>query len=555
MTPPAVSVQHLSYCFAGRQIPSLDHQSFDLPRGSWTLVAGQTGSGKSTLLRALCGLIPHHTAGTMSGTVKLFGRSTHDTTPAKLAGDVGLVLQSPDDQICASTVEAEMAFGLENLAVEPGEIGRRIKNGLQRVGLQALRGSRTHQLSGGQKQKLMLGAILAMQPRLLLLDEPLSQLDPISAGELLEQLRELRQAGLTLVMVEHRFDELLSRADSVLTLRDGKLLAVTSTKDEPAVSRAFAEAGLRLPEVARLSLAMEGKFRLTSANLVLRPSTKTANMPNRPTPHEPKSENDEVTVLHVQELAFRYSCRQPFVWQRISFQLKAGERMALVGANGSGKSTLLAVLAGLLPPSKGTLLGTCMASTDRRGLLLQQPDLMLFCRTVRQELAFGPRQLGLSSATIQQRIGSIARWLSLGVHLDLPPHALSQGERLRVALAATLTLAPQLLLLDEPTTGQDQCHVDAIMQGVCQGSHDVALPLPACVLFSTHDLRTVCTYAQRVLVLAEGSLAADCTPAELVADEALLASAGLRRTGLLELRHRLALEGWSVEALAAELNA
>ena len=219
MSAPAVKVSELAYTFAGRETPSLAGISLTLEPGSWTLIAGRTGSGKSTLLRAMAGLIPHHAAGTLQGRVELCGLDTRRATTAELARTVGIVFQSPDDQICSTTVAAEVAFGLENLAVAATEIGPRIAAALERRGLARFAEARTAQLSGGQKQRLLLASILAMEPKILLLDEPLSQLDRATAAELLATLDELRAQGLTIITAEHRLDEIIDHAELQAALK------------------------------------------------------------------------------------------------------------------------------------------------------------------------------------------------------------------------------------------------------------------------------------------------------------------------------------------------
>jgi energy-coupling factor transporter ATP-binding protein EcfA2 len=545
----AALVEGLSFTFVGRDQPSLVDVSCRLPQASWTIVTGRTGSGKSTFLRALAGLIPHHSSGTMQGRVRLFGHDTATARPAQLARQVGLVLQSPDEQLCATTVEAEAAFGLENLATPVEEIGPRIEDCLKRMGLEGLERRATRQLSGGQKQRLLLASILAMRPRLLLLDEPLSQLDPAAAAELLCQLDGLRATGLAIVLAEHRLDEVLSLADRVLVFDGGRLAGDFNPQDHGALAEGLARHGLEAPELSRLAqrlgLPPGGTLEELAGRFAPYASTNgppaAPSLVSRPSP-----------LLTVRDVAFRYPGTPASIWQGVSFSLAPGERVALVGANGSGKSTLLSVLAGLLPADTGALEWARQEDPARpaTGLLFQNPDLMLFCRTVREELAFGmPRQL--SAEERQARALRLAEELSLVELLEEPPLALSQGQRLRVAVAAVLALEPRLLLLDEPTTAQDRRQLSAMMELLsrdAQGRRGIAG-----LLFSTHDLGMVAAHADRVLVLGDQKLLADVTPGELLDDDALIRSAGLRRPPLYELRKRLGLVPTTFEGIAAEL--
>lgn len=553
MSVPAVAVDRLAFTYAGRDEATLRDVSFTLAAGTWTLVTGRTGSGKSTLLRALAGLIPHHTSGTMQGHVELLGSDTRRATTAALAQTVGLVLQAPDEQICTTTVTAEVAFGLENLAVPSPEIGPRLAEALAGVGLAEQAERATHELSGGQKQRLVLASILAMRPRVLLLDEPLSQLDPRAAAELLVTLDRLREAGLTIVLVEHRLDELLPLVDRLLVFNEGRLAADVTTVDTQALAAAFEPCALQLPEISALAarLNLPPVYRAEQLIESLTPGAGATNRTAADSRIDRSNRRRDPTgpspLLHAVEVAYRFASEQDALFAEVDFTLHAGQRVALLGPNGSGKSTLLALLARLLQPSAGRIQRDALLTV---GLVLQHPDLMLFCPTVREELAFGPRQLGLSNDEIAERVERVAQRLSLTRLLDDPPMALSQGQRLRAAVAATLTLHPRLLLLDEPTTGQDARQIDAVLQTLSAMTTSGSI---AGLLFSTHDLRAAARYADRVLVLAEGRLAADCTPDELLADDALLRHARLRRPPLLEVRHALGLRGLSVDELAEEI--
>ncbi len=561
----AVEVAGLGFTYAGRNTPALDGVTFRLEPATWTVLVGGTGSGKSTMLRALAGLIPHHSQGAMLGRVRLFGLDTRTTAPSELAGTVGLVLQSPDDQLTSTHVAAEVAFGLENLGLAPAEIDERIARALAEVGLSNVAESPTAQLSGGQKQRLLLASLVAMRPRLLLLDEPLSQLDPVAADDLLATLERLRAVGLTIVAVEHRLDEMLARADQVLVLRDGRLLGQAATGD-PALVELFDGAGLRLPDVPRLLVALGERpvARVEEANTLIAerqsPHGNRIELPASAPNSAPSSTNsrlghDATIMLTVKGVGYSYHRHAPPVLRNLCFDLRAGQRVALVGPNGAGKSTLLALLAGLMRPSSGKIEAASTtqlhlarpspSELPRVALVLQNPDLMLFCNTVADELAFALIERGLIKSAIDATVARLAEQIGLQDVVDAAPLALSQGERLRVAVAATLALDADVLLLDEPTMGQDPDQIDRLF---------ALLPQRPAVLFSTHDLRAVAQHADRVLVLADGTLVADYTPAELLSDDELLTRARMRRPPLAELRHRQGLAAVTVEGMCRELQ-
>jgi energy-coupling factor transport system ATP-binding protein len=595
MNVPAVEVKDLSYTYAGRREPTLKNVCFTIGRGTSTLLVGRSGSGKSTLLRAMAGPIPNHSAGMMGGSVRLCGVDTRGALPAELAMRAGLVLQSPDDQIVSSKVAAEVAFGLENLCMPPREIHSRVGEALERAGLGGLEDAHCGHLSGGQKQRLVLAAVLAMRPRVLLLDEPLSQLDPCGARELLDQLRTLVREGLAIVVAEHRLGDTLPLAERVLVLSEGRLTADLSVHDEAQLAAALSSAGLELPDLAEFASAL-GYGPVMSVDRLVAHLGKDAicvttrrhevKIEERPLPtFQPGSGGGDIfpsesagsnltcdgpALLRVDNLEFRYRRDERATLSSVSMTIGDGERVALVGPNGCGKSTLLAVVAGLLKPSRGTV--SLFPSVDGAAvsLVLQNPDLSLFCETVRDELSFGPRQSRLDEETIARRVDAAAQLLDLEPLLAQPPQALSQGQRLRVAVAATLALNPRLLLLDEPTTGQDPRHVAGVLDAVTgvreQGTgkreqgrenrecHASLFPLPCSLLFTTHDLRCVAHYADRVLVLIAGRLVADCSPVKLLDDEQLLSQARLRLPPLFEARRRLGLRGITIGELKEELR-
>ncbi|HEY2839015.1 MAG TPA: ABC transporter ATP-binding protein, partial [Pirellulales bacterium] len=391
----------------------------------------------------------------------------------------------------------EVAFGLENLCLPEAEIEERVNHWLARFELEAVRDQANNTLSGGQKQRLMLASILAMGPRLLLLDEPLAQLDAAGVAELLDELDRLRATGLIVVVAEHRLDELLRRADRLLILAGGRIISDSSSKGAEATA-ALVQADLAPPTpqpvfIARSTAPSSAEF-----------------------------------IVRINGLTFRWPGKAEALWSDVRFDIHPGECVALVGPNGSGKTTLLSALAGLLRPAAGQVeWSEAPRGSSSIGLTPQNPDLALFCRTVGEELAFGPQQLNLPASEIEQRVSQAAEALSIDDLLDQAPLALSQGQRLRVAVAAALTLHPRLLLLDEPSTGQDPRHVGRLLTAVrgYVASGDVGA-----VLFSTHDPRLVERYATRVLAVAEGKLLADCAPVVLFANEGLLSRAGLRAT-------------------------
>ncbi|MER3412394.1 MAG: ABC transporter, partial [Thermoleophilia bacterium] len=398
-------VEDLSFSYPGRG-EALRDVTFVLQPGQVVLLAGRSGSGKTTLLRALSGLVPHFHGGRFSGRVEVGGLDTRRARPADLAGTVGILFQDPEDQVVLGRVLAEVAFGLENVGRSPAEIERLAQASLARIGASHLALRATGELSGGELQRVCLAATLALDPALLLLDEPCSQLDREGQASLLVLLRRLaRQRGTAVVVAEHRLSSLIPLADRVLVLEDGALV-LDAPRDE-------AEAWIAAHRPGWLSLERERGEREPPGDLVLRLEGIYFSYPGRP------------------------------VLEGVSLEARRGEIVALTGPNGSGKTTLAKIAAGLLEPEAGTV-----ARRGRASYLCQDPGRYLVCERAEDEVALG------ASDRAQARRALLA--LGLGHLAHSHPRDLSSGERERLALAAVLATDPDLLVLDEPTRGLDR---------------------------------------------------------------------------------------------------
>ncbi len=462
-----LELEHLTFTYPGAAQPTLRDITLRLPASSLTLLSGPSGGGKSTLLRCLNGLIPHTSGGHLRGRVRVAGQDPLALGPARMSAHVGFVAQDPESQFITGYVEDEIAFSLENAGWPRAAIDARVYELLESLHLSALRGRRLESLSGGEQQRVLIAAVLAPRPKLLLLDEPTSQLDPDSARDVLQLLAQLKAAGLTILIAEHRLERILPFADFFIWMEAGRAdgrpvtAALRATLAPPGTSRAAATSGVALSSAEAL---------LTAEALTVRYGTLTAL--------------DEV-----------------------SLSLRAGELVALTGANGAGKSTLLRTLMGLQKPLSGCvhLLGAPLpadiAQTARQvAYLPQDPNALLFAESVRAELAITLRNHGLLA---QPPIAPDALLASLGLDrlADAYPRDLSAGQRQRVALAALLVTRPRVLLLDEPTRGLDAVakgELLALLQGLrAQGMG---------VLVATHDIPRFTAAADRVLHLERGRL-------------------------------------------------
>jgi energy-coupling factor transport system ATP-binding protein len=497
--------------------PSLRDLSCTLAPGELLLVAGGSGSGKSTLLRCINGLIPRSYTGDFTGKILLQGQAVADMTMAQLAVSVGTLLQDPERQIVASTAERQVAFGPENLGWPKERIRQAVTATLERLGLAHLAERETQQLSGGERQKVALAGVLVMEPPLLLLDEPLASLDPASAREALTTFRALAQEGHALILVEHRVeDTLFAQPDRALYLQDGQ---VTYTGDVPGFIEFADPREVKLPFEASLARLHQG---------VDVPPLPAA----RPTPGDP--------LLEFEEVVFGYEGR-PAILQGVSLTIHQGEVVAILGPNGAGKSTLLRHAIGLLKPQQGRV---WVGGIDARqmttaqlartiGYVFQSPSHMLFAPTVREEVAFGPRNLGRSKAEIETVLPEALANARLAVPLDSAPLALSFGQQKRLSIAAVLGMQPRVLVLDEPTAGQDHANTVGLMNmiGGLEG-------LEATVLI-THDLDLALSYATRIVLMYEGQIVADGPPEEVLSNRALLERCRIVPTSLLEYNLQL----------------
>ncbi|MEM7309830.1 MAG: ABC transporter ATP-binding protein [Planctomycetota bacterium] len=511
-----LSARALAVRYRGRDTPSLEGVDLALSPGEVTLVTGPSGSGKTTLFRVINGLVPRSYPGSeVRGSARLEERDLLALGPAEIATRVGTLLQEPSRQVVGSTAEREIAFGPENLGEPVEAIAQRVVEVSARLGIEALLERAPGELSGGELQKVALAGVLAMHPRVLLLDEPLAALDPESAHEVALLLRELADEGRAVVVIEHRVEEIEAAAPE-------RVLAVSEGRVETRTRAEFHEGA----DPRHLRLPVDVAIRRWRELGVEAESGEAARPAESAPPGAP--------VLAFEGVCFGYAERGA-VLAGADLELREGETVALLGANGAGKSTLLRLAMGLLPPASGRVLldGTDVADRTvaevarRVGLLFQDPSTMLFADTVREECLFAPRNLGLADPDGRAQ-AALAR-LGLSELADESPGALSIGQRKRVCLAALAAQGVGVWLLDEPTAGLDPGGVAGFLAALRDGRK-----AEDAVLLATHDLDLALVLADRVAVVAEGGVAAVGKPAEVLLDDELLRRARLRRTSLLE---------------------
>lgn len=521
----AVNVEKYRYVYPGGDQPALHVETFTVHEGEFALVLGDSGSGKSTLLRAIRGLVPLFHGGAASGKLEVFGALVRDCDPLALAHSAGVVFQDPESQVFMTRVEREVGFGLQNLGYPPETIRRCVSEALNYVGITHLRDARVQDLSGGEKQKVAIASILAMQPRILLLDEPTSQLDPVAAEEFIGLVKRVNEDfGATVIMTEQRPDRCFHVADSVWVCDRGTVAYLGAPRqaarilfergiDIPVIARVFGEAGIDpLPLTVR-----EGRAELARHWTPPAPDRKTAAGPARA--GTPGAGGDSRRVLvEMKRVSYCFGgsdsppqgARRPAL-SDVSLVVREGEFLAILGENGAGKSTLLRAIAGLARPLEGRV-AVC---DDCPGWLSQNPNDHLTCDTVRDEIAAslecaGSPRRGFAETVIEA--------LGLKPLMGRNPRDLSSGERERVAIAATLAGSPRLLLLDEPTRGMDsraKRSLVRLLQGMARAG--------AAVIIVTHDVDMAAECASRVIVMSGGEIVADGPP-QVVLDGALFYS-------------------------------
>ena len=524
-TQPAISIRDLTFTYRIREEPAIHNINLELHPGELMLMVGASGSGKSTIMRAINGLIPRTYRGTMEGSINLFGKDVNEHSMAELSQTVGTLLQDPERQIVTSKVLNEVAFGLENLALPREEILQRVDETLGYLNIMKLRERETFRLSGGEKQIVGVAGVLAMRPRILLLDEPLASLDPASAHESLRIFRELANQGIAVLLVEHRVDDALAiDPDTVVYLENGRIVYSGSP-----------DGLMQTADFHRVKLP---------ASVVMQRAKAEPEPVYKPAVGQVGHLGEE--LVRFQNVGFRYSNDTPTILQDINFSVRQGDIIALLGPNGAGKTTLVKHVLGLLKPTSGQVLLEGVASKDSTvataaktvGYVFQNPSQMLFAPSVQEELAYGPSNLRHDKATMEKNITWALETIHMPEYRDSPPLALSYGQQKRVSIAAILAMRSRILMMDEPTAGQDYWNYRSFMDGILQ------MPGFDAVLFITHDLDLALTYATRILLLSNGRLAADGPTADVLQDEELLRSCRVLPTSLLRLNlHHLSTTG------------
>ena len=543
---PIISFRNFSFQYRAQKRPTLTDIDLEIYPGERVLIAGPSGSGKSTLAGCINGLNPFSNPGACTGTLTVDGVDAPHSSLFELSAHVGTVLQDPDGQFIGLTVGEDIAFALENSCTPQDEMHAITRHAAELVGIENHLGYAPHELSGGQKQRVSLAGVMVDQVRILLFDEPLANLDPATGKQAIELIDEIqKKTDTTVLIIEHRLEDVLWRNVDRIVLVNGGTILADLRPDELLSGSLLAENGIREPlYVTALRYAgvdiTPDKHPAHVDSLVL-DDTDTQKLRDwftaRP---RPAAQPEREPLLEVKGLSFGYQKGQQTL-QEVSFSIGKGEMVSIVGRNGAGKSTLSKLICGFETPDAGEIFlnGKPLAEENIRrraqhiGYVMQNPNQMISKTMIYDEVALGLQRSGLTEEQIREKVEATLRVCGLYPFRNWPISALSFGQKKRVTIASVLVLDPELILLDEPTAGQDFRHYTDIMEFL-RGLNARGVT----VVMITHDMHLMLEYTRRALVFCDGRLIADRTAAAVLCDPALVEQAALKETSLYTLANR-----------------
>ena len=543
---PIISFRNFSFQYRAQKRPTLTDINLEIYPGERVLIAGPSGSGKSTLAGCINGLNPFSNPGACTGTLTVDGVDAPHSSIFELSAHVGTVLQDPDGQFIGLTVGEDIAFALENSCTPQDEMHAITRHAAELVGIENHLGYAPHELSGGQKQRVSLAGVMVDQVKILLFDEPLANLDPATGKQAIELIDEIqKKTDTTVLIIEHRLEDVLWRDVDRIVLVNGGTILADLRPDELLSGSLLAENGIREPlyvtalRYAGVELTPD-KHPAHVDSLVL-DDTDTQKLRDwftaRP---RPAAQPEREPLLEVKGLSFGYQKGQQTL-QEISFSIGKGEMVSIVGRNGAGKSTLSKLICGFETPDAGEIFlnGKPLAEENIRrraqhiGYVMQNPNQMISKTMIYDEVALGLQRSGLTEEQIREKVEATLRVCGLYPFRNWPISALSFGQKKRVTIASVLVLDPELILLDEPTAGQDFRHYTDIMEFLRSlNARGVT------VVMITHDMHLMLEYTRRALVFCDGRLIADRTAAAVLCDPALVEQAALKETSLYTLANR-----------------
>ena len=555
-----IEIQELTFKYKGAKKNALEKISLEIEKGGFVGIIGESGAGKTTLCNCINGLIPHHYTGDFYGSVKVDGTDTFEINAGKLALKVGSVFQDIESQITGYFVEDEILFGLENFGIPADEIESRITGSLETLGISELRHKEISSLSGGQKQKVVIAAILALEPDILVLDEPTGELDPASSVQIFEMLKKLNEEkGITIIVAEQKIMLLCEFVKKLVVLEHGTCVHYGEIRSTLTHQREMEEAGINCPRVLTLTgkmvdqglapAGMKSEDRIClnaeeAAEFVKK--VLPAGLDSRVKPENDKavevslsgspnvslsgstgqSKQDEDVVLEFSHVGFSYN--ETANVRDLNVKVRKGDFISIIGSNGAGKSTFSKLTNGLLKPSVGDVLvlgentkqQKVSALAKHIGFLFQNPDRQICCATVREEIAFSLRNNGIPESEIKERVSKTLS--EFGFDGDTEPFNMSRGQRQRLCLACLIALNPEILILDEPTTGLDYRECMEVMSKIRNLNEKGTTVIMVC-----HDMEVVLDFAKTIIVMNRGEILGQGATREVLSNRELLQRARL----------------------------
>ncbi len=554
-----IEIKEFSFWYPGVDSPALRNISLRIEDGETVLILGPSGCGKSTLLLSMNGVVPKLTGGKVKGRVFVDGSDTRITSVASLASTVGLILQDPESQLSNLYVYDEVAFGPENLVLDENEIITRTDDALHRSGLNTLKDRSVFALSGGQKQRVAIAASLAMLPRTMLLDNPTSNLDPVGAAGTYQAIIDLRQddPDLTIVLADNRPDHIIDIVDRVIVMDQGRLISDGSPQEVFSMQgmQSIKEMGIFLPQLVDMAHCLHEKgYQIDSIpknleqaldvihQLDIRLKSQITSPINQ---DQPKLPDEQPDVLNLHDIEFEYPTGVRAV-NGVTFNIKKGEFLCLVGQNGSGKTTLAKLMVGLLNAAAGeiTFLSRNIDEIPLReligkvGYVFQYPEHQFVAHNVFDEIAYSLRAMNIPDEEVERRVTQMLGIFSLEGVRDASPLQLSKGQKRRLSVATMLVTKPEVLILDEPMTGQDRKNIENLLSVLNELREQGTT-----IIDITHDMEHVATYADRVVGMSEGKVVFDGSPEDLFVNAEVLSQLSLEPPIIIPIIKQMRLSG------------
>ncbi|MBS7654514.1 ATP-binding cassette domain-containing protein [Candidatus Bathyarchaeota archaeon] len=552
----SVDIEKISYLTRQGEITAVKEAKFKVNRGEYLLIMGEVGSGKTSLLYSLNGVIPELIPNSrLTGDIKYMGKSIRGREVADISKDIGLVLEDPDTQITQLTVEDDLAFGPANMGLPPEEVRERVEFIVNRIRLSGLKERNPRSLSGGQKQCVAIGGVLTFLPNIVILDEPISMLDPIGKDQVLSLLKELnKKYGITIILSESgmEIESFAGYVDKILIMKDGELVKMGPPHEILTDSEMMRKCGLRMPQVTELAVRLGGKgldlpITLEEAEKYFNQKLKRESI--RPVQRKVVQiiQKEKKPIIKVKNLYYTYPGLEKGIeaLRGVSFNIYEGEIAALIGQNGSGKSTLALLLVGILKPTnKDAEIIVDGIDLQKKyqfkelikhiNYVYQNPDDQIFCEKVKEELAYGLLEQGLTPKEIDERVEEGLKIFNLKEMEDMYISHLDRGRRTHVAISSIMIIDPKILIIDEPTTGLDERDSLAVMEKVKELKERGKT-----IIFITHNMNLVAKYADHVIALHEGKVLLDGTCKEVFSQSEILKQSYIAPPQITQLAQKL----------------